>query len=257
MASASDLGKCEGWRVGINARPQARPRWGGQVGLPPALGPVLIHHAVYGPVSRAAGPLRRPQEARGQHEGWQAEQLPPPRTWEAHFSDELVSQGPRCQPLPHHLSRLLPGAGGQLTAPCWLSPHSSAHPSRPLPGALLTPGWRGKGGKGGGVGLIRSAPPFPLPEPDRPKLLPSPLLSHSCGWCWEGHSWGWALGLSEDSALYPSTRGEANGSKYPLCWIHDGDNCPETPRPTPHRRREGHQAEGSAALPPRKQGESL
>ena len=133
MASASDLGKCEGWRVGINARPQARPRWGGQMGLPPALGPVLIHHAVYGPVSRAAGPLRRPQEARGQHEGWQAEQLPPPRTWEAHFSDELVSQGP---PLPAPAASSVPPASWcgwaadspLLALPTLLSPSIPAPP---------------------------------------------------------------------------------------------------------------------------------
>lgn len=62
MASASDLGKREGWRVRVKARPQARTRWGRQMGLPPVLSPMLIHHAAYGPVSRAAGPLRSPRK---------------------------------------------------------------------------------------------------------------------------------------------------------------------------------------------------
>lgn len=97
----------------LGSRPQARPGWGGQMGLPPALSPTIIRHAVYGPVSGAAGPLRRAQEALGQHEGWQAELPPPPRTREAHFSDELASQGPQRQPLPHHPSTCLLGwAGG-------------------------------------------------------------------------------------------------------------------------------------------------
>lgn len=55
MASASDLGKCERWCVGVKTRPQARTRWSGQMGLPPALSLTLIHHMVYGPVSGAAG----------------------------------------------------------------------------------------------------------------------------------------------------------------------------------------------------------
>lgn len=112
MASASDLEKRQGWRVGVKARPQAKPGWGGQMGLPPVPSPTLICHAVYGPVSGLAEPLRRPQEAQGQHEGWQAERLPPPHTREAHFSDELASQGPRWQPLPHHLSACLLGRAG-------------------------------------------------------------------------------------------------------------------------------------------------
>lgn len=74
MASASDLGKREGRGVRVKTWPRARTGWGaGRWGsrlrrrgsAHPSRGLWPCH-------SRAAGPLRRPQEARGQHEGWQA-----------------------------------------------------------------------------------------------------------------------------------------------------------------------------------------
>lgn len=55
MASASDLGKREGW-CGVGTRLQTRTRQGGRTGLPPAPSLTLMGHAVYGPVTVLSGP---------------------------------------------------------------------------------------------------------------------------------------------------------------------------------------------------------
>lgn len=70
----------------------------------------------------AAGLLRRPQEAGGQCEGWQAELQPLPSTEEILFSNELISLGP----VPSHCHITCPTCLlGWSAAPCWLpdTPH--------------------------------------------------------------------------------------------------------------------------------------
>lgn len=132
---------------------------------------------------------------------------------ETHFSYELVSLGP--VPSPRH-----------IICPVYLLSRWQLPAGSPMPltAFWVSQGWRGKGQKGGGGGRGPSAPPFPLSQPDRPKLraadptLPPITLSSP-----PVRVGGRIMGPSGAPALYP----QKEERQLAVWWACEGDNYAE------------------------------
>lgn len=158
---------------------QGWTRQDGQMGLPSVPSLPLICYLVYGPVtvlSSPAGGGRAVKEAPGSLRtalGMSGRTAAAQRC----ASVMNVSLDPAPSPATSSVlsARLPPGVGGSS----WLvTPPPSPHPGH------LGDGGKGRQRRGGGQ-LVPSAPPFPLLQPDSPKLRaadpthpPSPLVPH-------------------------------------------------------------------------------